>query len=123
MRSSSARPSSSSSVARSRDRARMRVDAEPSGQLREPRPQRVVVAEAVETLVRAHEDVLEDVLRLGIRKPEALEGDAVDVAGVALDELRPGRLVARAAARDEIAVGPVFGRHRVILAGRSARWK
>src|SRR5262249_47290872 len=97
-----------------------RVDAEPARELREPGPQRLVVAEAVEVLPRPHEDVLEDVLRLGIGQPEALERDPVDIARVAFDKRGPRRLVALAAARDEITVGQVFGLHAVILAGRPA---
>ena len=43
------------------------IDAQPPGQLGEPGPDRGVVAEPVEMLVRAREHFLEDVLRVGVR--------------------------------------------------------
>ena len=58
---------------------------------------------AVEPLVRPREDLLEDVLGVVLGEAKPLHGDRVDVAREALDELRPGRLVAGAAARDELA--------------------
>ena len=48
-----------------------------------------------EPLVDAHEDVLEDVLGVVLGQAEALDGDRVDVAREALDELAPGVVVAR----------------------------
>ena len=56
-------------------------------------------------LVDAREDVLEHVLGIVRRKPERLDGDRVDVAREALDELVPRGLVAGTAARDDFGVG------------------
>ena len=70
----------------SRARCAELVDAEPPGQLREPGTDRAVVAEPVEMLVGACEDLLEDVLGVGSREPEALGADRVDVAREALDQ-------------------------------------
>ena len=54
--------------------------------------------------VRAREDLLEDVLRVGLRQSERLDRDRVDVAGEALDELTPRVVVPLAAAGDELCV-------------------
>src|SRR2546425_1790262 len=78
------------------------VDAEPARQLREPGADRVVVPQPVEVLVRAREDLLEDVLRRVLLEPEALHADRIHVAGEVLHELAPRLLVAGAAAADEL---------------------
>ena len=57
-----------------------------------------------QVLVRAGEDLLEDVLGVGRGQPVRLNGDRVDVAREALDELAPGIVVACAAAGDELCV-------------------
>src|SRR3954467_4518850 len=88
-------------LARARAKA---IDAEPPGQLGQPRLDRRVVPQLVEVLVCPGEDFLEDVLGVGLRQAERLHRDGVHVAGEALDELPPGGLVAGAAARDELAV-------------------
>src|SRR4029077_1601879 len=80
------------------------VDAEPTGQLREPWTDGAVVAESVEMLVRAREDLLEDVLGVARLEPEALDADRVDVTREALDELAPGIVVPLATTRDEPGV-------------------
>ena len=102
---SSSAASASSSAGCSRAREPDPVDAAASRQLREPGPERIVGAQRVESLVRAGEDVLEDVLGLVRREPVALHGDRVHVAREPLDELAPGGLVARAAAGGEARVG------------------
>ena len=56
-------------------------------------------------LVRAGEDLLEDVLRVVGPQAEALCRDRVDVAREAVDQLGPGALVPGAAAGDEGGVG------------------
>ena len=71
------------------------VDARPPRQLRDPRPNRAVVAQAAELLEDLGEDVLEDVLGVLAAEPEALAADRVDVAREALDELVPRLVVAR----------------------------
>ena len=82
-----------------------RVEAAPPRELRDPGPQRGVVAQAVEPRVDAGEDVLEDVLGVLVAQPEAADGDRVDVPRVALDELVPRVRVAGATAADELGVG------------------
>ena len=79
------------------------VDAEPPRQRREPGPERVVVAEGAQALIRPGEGVLEDILGVVGGQPERLR-DRVDVARVALDELAPGVGVAGAATCDELGV-------------------
>src|SRR5262245_33256558 len=81
------------------------VDTEAPGQLGEPRPDRVVVPELVEMLVGPRENLLKHVLCVVLRQLERLDGDRVDVAREALDELVPGFLVAGAAARHQLPVG------------------
>ena len=104
--SSSATSSSASASAGSLARAGAKaIEATPARQLADPGPQRVVRAERVQPLVRPREDVLEDVVRLVGREPEALGRDRVDVAREPLDELAPGVLVARAAAGGQLGVG------------------
>jgi hypothetical protein len=76
------------------------VDAEAAGQLRDPRPDGVVVPQCVEPLVDAREDVLENVLRILLRQPKRLDGDRVDVTGEPLDQLTPGLVVALSTAGD-----------------------
>ena len=55
-------------------------------------------------LVDAGEGLLEDVLGVVLGEPVGLHADGVDVAVVALDELGPGRLLARQAAPDDLGV-------------------
>ena len=106
---SSAPTAISSSVGCVRERLPDAVEAEVARQLRQPRLDRAVVAQPVEPLVRAREDLLEDVLRVVLGQPEPLHGDRVHVAGEPLDELPPGAFVAGAAARDELGVGELGG--------------
>ena len=73
-------------------------------QLREPWPHRGVVAQRVEPLERPGEDVLKDILRIGLGKPEGAHRDRVDVAREALDELVPGRGLAGSAALNELGI-------------------
>ena len=82
-------PRSTSSASGHRARSD-RVEAQPPRQLRDPGPERGVVAEGVEPRVDAREDLLEDVLGVRVAQPEALRADRVDVAREALDELVPG---------------------------------
>ena len=56
------------------------VDAEPARELGEPRPDGVVVPQLRQPLERAGENLLEDVLRVLLRQPEAAPADRVDVA-------------------------------------------
>ena len=93
-----------SSAGCSREPRAEAVDAEPAGERGEPGPERVVVPERAQALVRPGEGLLEDVLGVRVGKPEGL-GDREDVAGVALDDEAPGLVVAGAAARDELGVG------------------
>src|SRR5436305_781579 len=81
------------------------VDRYAPRQLGEPRPDRAVVAQARELLVGACEDLLEGVLRRMCREGEPAREDRVHVAGEALDEQRPGVVVACSAASDELGVG------------------
>ena len=71
------------------------VDGKPARELRDPRPDRLVVPQPVEMLVGAGEDLLEDVLRVIGAQAEAFRRDRVDVAREAVDELGPGAFVAR----------------------------
>src|SRR4051794_5837425 len=80
------------------------VDAQAAGELAEPRPDGGVVAQAVEALVGAGEYVLEDVLGVRVAQAVGAGGDRVDVAGEALDQQSPGRLVTGAASPDEVGV-------------------
>ena len=82
-----------------------RVQAQPSRQLGQPGPDRRVVPKLRQVLVRAGEDLLEDVLRVGLGEAKRLDGDRVHVAGEAIDELAPRVVVSRAAAGDELGVG------------------
>src|SRR5919106_2612301 len=81
------------------------VDAEAAGELSDPGPDRLIVAKAVEMLVRAREDLLEDVLGVVLAQAEGLRADRVDVTREAADQLAPRGLVAGAAARDHTRVG------------------
>ena len=56
------------------------VDAEPPRQLAEPGADCLVVAELVQPLVGAREDLLEHVLGVVVRKSEGLDRDRVHVA-------------------------------------------
>ena len=80
------------------------VDADTARQLGDPGADRLVAPEPAQVLVDAREDLLEDVLRVVLREPECLDGDGIDVAGEALDELVPGRLVAGPAACHELRI-------------------
>ena len=60
---------------------------------------------SLEVLVRAGEDLLEDLLGVLRPEPEGLAADGVDVAREARDELAPGVLVTAAAAGDELSIG------------------
>jgi hypothetical protein len=100
------------------------VDAESAGELRDPGADGVVLSERVEPLVDACEDVLENVLGILRRQPEGLEGDRVDVAREALDELSPGLVVAVAAAGDQgtvcqVGVQVCAARSRLAIVSRS----
>src|SRR5439155_8296777 len=81
------------------------VDAAATRELGEPRPDRLVVAEAGEVFVHLGEHVLEDVLGVVVGQPERLGRDRVDVTGEPLDELVPRGVVAGSTACDELAVG------------------
>ena len=81
-----------------------RVDRAVAGRLRDPRPQRVAVAEGVEPFEDAREHLLEDVLGVVRIEPVDARDDRVDVPPVAVDERLPRGLVARAAAADELGV-------------------
>ena len=85
------------------------VDAEPAGELRDPRPYRLVLAQRVEPLEDAGEDLLEDVLGVLLREAEALDGNRVDVAREPLDECAPRFVVAAAAAGDEDGIAELAG--------------
>jgi hypothetical protein len=85
------------------------VDAEPSRELGDPGPDRLVLAERVEPLVDPREDLLEDVLGVVLGEPERLDRDRVDIAREPLDERVPGFLVAAAAKRDEFGVAELGG--------------
>jgi hypothetical protein len=81
------------------------VDAGVPGQLREPRPDRGVVAEGVEPLVRPGEHVLKDVLGVVLGQPEGADGDRVHIARETLHQLVPRLRLAGPAAPDELRVG------------------
>jgi 3-oxoacyl-[acyl-carrier protein] reductase len=81
-----------------------RVHAQPASELRQPRTDRLVVAQLVQMLIGAGEDLLEDVLSVVLWQPEGLDDDRVDIAGEALDQLTPGLVVARPAAGDQLRV-------------------
>ena len=85
------------------------IDAKTPRELSDPGSNGVVVAERVEPLVDPREYVLEDILRVVGSEPETLDGDGVDVAGEALDELPPSLVVAFTAAGDEGGVGQLGG--------------
>src|SRR5919109_663286 len=80
------------------------VDAQPAGELREPRTNGGVVAEPVEPLVGAREDLLEDVPRVLPREPECLARDRVHVARDPLHELPPCLVLPGSAAGHERSV-------------------
>src|SRR6185503_6794282 len=65
------------------------VDAQPPGRRGDPGAQRGVVAQLAEVLPGAGEDLLEDVLRVGLREPVDADRDRVHVAGEPVDELSP----------------------------------
>ena len=69
-------------------------------------------------LVRAREDLLEDVLGVLVREPVRLGRDRVDITGEALDEDVPGLGLAGAAARDQICVGQRIDAHEVAATAR-----
>src|SRR6266850_1728709 len=96
------------------------VDADASGQLSDPGLDRFVAAKRVEPLVDLCEDLLEDVFGVLVAQPEALARDRVDVAGEALDESRPGFLVAVAAEGDELRGRNRLGHGRPVLRSRFA---
>src|SRR5439155_6349665 len=81
------------------------VDAEPAGQLAQPRPDRVVVPQLLELLVGPGEDLLEHVLGVVVGEAKRLDGDGVHVAREALDELVPSGVVAGTATSDEGGIG------------------
>ena len=81
------------------------VEAAVSRQLSDLRPNRVIGAERVESLVRTQEDRLEDVFRVLRWQPEGLGCDRGDVAGEPLDERIPRLGIALATAGDELCVG------------------
>ena len=56
-------------------------------------------------LVRAGEDLLEDLLGVLLAQPEGLAADGIDVAREPGDELPPGVLVTAAASRDKLGIG------------------
>ena len=85
------------------------VDAEPACELGQPGLNGRVVAEPVEVLVGAGEDLLEDVLGRVLRESEALNGNRVDVAREPLDECAPRFVVAAAAAGDEDGIAELAG--------------
>jgi len=85
------------------------VDAEAPRELSDPGANCIVVAERVEPLVDPREHVLEDVLRVVRRQPEALDCDRVDVTREAVDKLAPGLVIAFTAACDEGGVGELGG--------------
>src|SRR6266516_1145258 len=87
------------------------VDAEPPRELGQPGLNRRVVAQAVEVLVGAREDLLEDILGGVLGEPETLDGDRVDVAREPFDELAPGVLISGPATGDELGSGQVSGGH------------
>src|ERR671918_1300782 len=80
------------------------VDARAARELADPGPDRLVGAELLEVLVRAREDLLEDLLGVLLAEPVRLAADGVDVPREARDELAPRVLVAAAAAGDELGV-------------------
>ena len=81
------------------------VDAESSGELRDPGPDCLVLAQSVEPLEHTREDLLEDVLGVLLGEAERLGGDRVDVAREAVDEGPPRLLVAATAEGNELGVG------------------
>src|SRR5207247_9797334 len=80
------------------------VDTQAAGELGEPRPDSRVVTQRVQVFVGTREDLLEDVLGVRLRQAKGLDRDRIDVAGEALDEIRPGLLVALPAPRDQLAI-------------------
>src|SRR6478672_7141175 len=91
------------------------VNADASGQLGDPRLDRLVAAQRVESLVDLGEDLLEDVLGVLIPQTEALARDRIDVAGEALHESRPRILVAATAEGDELRGRNRLGHGRPVL--------
>lgn len=87
-----------------RGRAQL-VHSEAPRNLGNPTLDRGVVAKIGETLVKAGERVLEDVLRIGGGQPVDARRDRIDVAGKALDQLCPGKIVAFATTSDELGIG------------------
>ena len=96
------------------------VDAHPPGQLRDPGPDRLVLAQALEPLVDAREDLLEDVLCVVLREAEALDRDRVDVPREALDELAPSVAVTFATPRNEAGVAELCGQRSCAARSRFA---
>ena len=80
------------------------VNARATGQLGDPGPDRAVVAERGELFEGLREHILEDVLRIGLGKPEAAHANREHEAGEPLDQGIPGLTVAGAAARDELRI-------------------
>ena len=97
------------------------VDASVSRQLGEPGSDRGVVAQRVEPLERAGEDVLKDVLGVVLRQPESAHGDRVHVAREAFDELVPRLLLSRPAALDELRVSEFDGHRGTAIQADSRR--
>src|SRR5919201_6754611 len=81
------------------------IDAEPPRELGEPRSNGGVLAQPVEPVVGAREDLLEDVLRVLLGEPKGLNRDREHVAREALHELAPGLVLPGSAASDERSVG------------------
>ena len=100
--------------------ARDRVDAEPPGELRDPRPQRRRRRAASRGGVYARAKTSWKTSSASrVAEPEALRADRVHVAREALDELVPRVGVAGAAAVDELGVreGGELAAHRRIVTG------
>jgi hypothetical protein len=81
------------------------IDAQTPRELTDPGADGLVVAQIAKPLVDAREDLLEDVLRVVLGKPERLGCDRVDVPREPIDECAPGCLVAAPTAVDELRVG------------------
>jgi hypothetical protein len=87
------------------------VDAQAPGELSDPRSDRFVVSQRFETLVRARENLLEDVFCVVLGQAKCLRGNGVHVARKSVYEFSPRRLVAAPAAGDEAGVGDGGKRH------------
>ncbi len=87
------------------------VDTEPPGELGDPGPDRLVLAQPVEVLVHAGKHLLEHILGVVLGQPEALNGDGVHIPREAVDELTPRLFLTRAAAGHEAGVGDLREGH------------